>query len=472
MPLDPRRLPTPPGNPLVHVPRFLPRDEPDGPPWLGSLLAELFALTWWQSPCLNMSHHWLTRPRMRFPVERPASLVSYAEELTGITAGDVVVTGTYHLEGHTLSVRSVVLVEGPASRSGKRSYHEDCSAEWEGPLEAVRWVAESCANQLTERWFAPGHEFQSQEPPIADCSLEALQWFCAACDFAALGRRSLRNAYLGRALNASPRSAYLRFMAHALRRDALLSPRLCEQLVRQHPSCLPAYFPHDWALAPKPEWMLARRLILDGLAMTPFNTHGFFELQNACITLEDVEPLLPYCRLHVARGTFASPVSQLGAVFESAAETANDVGQYTVARRFCEEGLKIAEDPLDVADLLYERARAREQLGEMHEAGADYRRARELSPSTTRLAAYVRYLLRTHQGAEAETLLREALGERGELDRGERHSLLELLSRTLASQGKHRESERLRRLLTRLPVRDADSYLNALHTWEGCDTGV
>ncbi len=468
MSVDIRRIPSPCDNPSIAPLRFLSEEDRAGPPWLGTYLAEVFAMTWWRSPCVNMHPHWMARSAVRPLLERPARFEDYLRRAHPKLWAGAYLTGTYRFGQGEVRVRASVyrVTEG---ETGERTVSEVEGWEDAAPVRDLRDRMEWGARCLLDRWFPEGREHFREEASLIDCSETVFRRLCAAFDAEAHRNQDLRNALAWEARAENDESAYAEFMAAMVRRDEPCGLGLYRRVLSRHPDFVPACFSghRDWC--PEGQWPEMLRFFRRGLDLAPLNTALFEAARALLIELNDDETLLALCRMHAARGSYGDAGSRIGGVFALAAEDARSLDRADLALRLCEEGLRLAEDAQDVNRLLVQQGLAQEAVGLVNGARESLRRALAKYPCTLHLVEYTAFLLRRGEWVRAEKNLRWVRHGRGVMSRSERWRLLRMLAEALEGQGRHAEAQRLLRRLAALPVRDGEDYANAVRTWELVD---
>lgn len=405
-------IPTHPNNPQVAVLRFLPQEGVPSSPPLGSMIAELFAFSWWQSPCLNMVHHWLNPSRTRFLDAKPENLQEYISLAKRRTSFDVFVSGYYRTDNDRLYIDAHLFLQ-PYADSSKNAPQHSCRVE--GSVNDVLDVVTSCAKNLLKQWFLPAAEYLSDAPsPVIDTNIAAFELACAGIDFLCYEPPSyhLYHSYAEAALKQEPTSAYLRFTAPGDESEGWRPQRkevdLCEALLEINAEFLPAYFPYH-SIDEAEDLLRAKRLYMEGLRRAPFNTHTYFGLRDICIRLNDTDTLMALCRRHVSRGSFAYKRSEFGDTFLMSAELALAHGQFEMALELCDEGLRISEDDSDAAELLSMIARIQAAQGQEWKALASYRSSLAKEENPTEMLRLAQLLTKLEYYEEAMVTLERLL---------------------------------------------------------------
>jgi tetratricopeptide (TPR) repeat protein len=405
MPDTTTQISTPPGNPQVAVLPFARHADSLCSPATGRMLGEQVAMLLWTLPNLNLLHHWMYSRNIRSARSVGTEMVAEYDRIARSFPWRALVTGKFRVSCSGLSM-TLMLMER-SHRDEPFSLRASASVTSPQTYPDADLLAPALC-ELLESWH-PGL-FQAERqlsPRLLDASSDSFELLCAGLDCLRYGSDGddLRRAYWERARHMSPNSAYIRYMSRV--HVGLASLRFAEEVLAMNPAFLPAYFPNDVDLEDRDELRRARELHLEGLRHVPFHIEAYCCLRDVCVALDDVETLLPLCRRHVARGTFAREDSTFGDTFATSAEKALEAGRVMMAERLCHEGLLLAEDPRDCARLYSQLAAVHEARAEWSEAGRLHHKVLALSRDADLRLAAARFFEEQEQYADAEHLLRE-----------------------------------------------------------------
>ncbi|MCS6829501.1 MAG: tetratricopeptide repeat protein [Armatimonadota bacterium] len=409
-------IPSLPDNPTVAVAPFLP-EEPDGSlPSTGRVISEVMTLALWQLPSLNMYHHWLLARDSHHLRQKLPTVSQYALKFMRRHGVQLLIAGTYRRQGNSLRVKVHVLKE---EKKGVISLCKALPAE--GDYEDLpRWLTYFCFH-LVER-ILPGCASPCEETPLMlDAPIAAIEWVCAALDYASLDAVYDSAAhYLQKAQKEAPDSAYVRF-ASTIAGDELRDVDTCKEVLRKNPDFLPAYFPDGSVRTDDYEELAeAKKLYLQGLSRSPLNMHGYFGLREICVRQGDADTLIPFAKLHTVRGTFSSQSNQFGDTFLQCMEKARQHEQYEMARRLFEAAIEMIDDPDQQAKLLKKRGQIEEWDSDTERAIWFYEQSLQLKRSLRLMTHIADLHLGQGRISEAESLYLQALSAGKRLSRTRR----------------------------------------------------
>lgn len=449
-------IPTPPDNPHIAVLRFLPVCNNYYIPSMGTMIAELLVMRLWQSPCLNLYHHWHIRQHMKIYDKTRVNLPNYIRQIKEEIPCDIFVIGRYKIEKSKIVVIANIYKQKP---TGSRA-EIIATATKQGDIDNLTSIVNACADELIMDWFPPAHALmRKHHPPLIDVSIDALQWICAAFDLLSYDNNEIERCsdYLDHAFELNPESVYLQFMAEAFAHHKRWSAELCSRLVSRHENFTPAYFPIGSLNADGQELALAQELYMSGLRSVPFNIHAYYGLREICIRCNDTATLIKMCQRHVARGSFSSSDSEFGDTFLTTAELSLEENQYDMAREVCEAGLKLAEDPDDMANLLRVLASVEEEVGNYHAADNYYNKSLTIHNTVEISIAYARFLWRVKRYDELRLTCQQLTGKSLQNDPIGLEATY-LLARAYDEQGRREQAKVLYARLSEEKPQSAEVY--------------